>query len=82
MTIFSSSNYGKNVGFFAVNDYDELLSSQSLFTFVILSLRVGNIKETKGDLPEVALIGVKLTNIGLISPRGEYSYLNLNGALK
>ena len=53
----------------------------SVIRFVILSFSVGNINETRGDLPEVAVIGVKLTNIGLISPLGLYAYLDLKGAL-
>lgn len=56
-------------------------SSQYFLTLVILSLSVGNIKETSGDRPDVAVIGVKLTYIGLISPRGEYCKCDLNVAL-
>ena len=71
LTIFSSSSDGKKRGDFwlwAGLDYD--ISSQSLFTVVILSFTVGNIIETSGDLPVLAEYGLKLTKSGLISPRG------------
>jgi hypothetical protein len=87
-TIFSSSKAGKNFGFdlmLAPWENDEEAgptSSQNLSTVVILSFNVGNIKETNGDRPDPAAMGVKLTYMGLISPLGLYCYLDLKGALK
>ena len=69
LTILSSCELSKKVGCLS-------LSSSEVTTFVlsrvvILSLTVGNMRDIRGDLPVVAVCGVKFTNKGLISPFGE-----------
>ena len=87
LTIFSSSIDGRNrarellfipgILLLVING----LSSANRLTFVTLSLRVGNIYDTKGELPSLAETGLKFANIGRISFLGLYYYRNLNVSL-